>query len=222
MLSDSRTPFLVIISAPSGCGKTTLIKSLLARDDSLRLSVSHTTRKPRIGEEHGKDYFFVDRLKFRAMIEAGEFLEWAQVHGNFYGTSLQQVEFNLAQGYDLILDIDVQGRKQIVDGQLLTLDRIVSIFILPPSFAELEARLRKRSTDSDSDIVKRLSAAWDEMSGALDYEYLVFNVEIPKAVSELQSIVMAERLRPFRLTEAYQALLRSRLDGAGNDSAASS
>jgi len=210
-MSSDRTPFLVIISAPSGCGKTTLIKSLLENDTLLKLSISFTTRSPRPNEVDGQDYFFVDEKRFKSMISEGEFLEWAQVHGNYYGTSARQIDRFFNQGYDVILDIDVQGRSKIIAGAQISQDQIVSIFILPPSFTELERRLMNRSTESDAAIALRLGAALEEMKGAFVYDYLVFNDRISRALNELRSIVIAERLRSFRQLNDYTRLLNSKL-----------
>ena len=187
---------LFILSAPSGAGKTTLLKEVMPRMAGLAFSVSHTTRSPRSGEKDGVDYHFVSVEEFRVMRDQGLFLEWAEVHGNFYGTSRPAVEKQLEQGLDIILDIDVQGAAIIArDGTVAA----VSVFIAPPSLFELEKRLRGRGTDSEETIELRLkNAAW-EMEAVPDYEYLVINDSLEEAAATLQAVIIAERSRGHRL-----------------------
>ncbi|MBU0961372.1 MAG: guanylate kinase [Proteobacteria bacterium] len=187
---------LFILSAPSGAGKTTLLKKVMARVPGLAFSVSHTTRSPRSGEKNGVDYHFVSVQEFQAMRDQGLFLEWAEVHGNFYGTSRPAVMKQLEQGQDIILDIDVQGAAIIAKDKTVA---AVSVFIAPPTLLELERRLRGRGTDSQETIELRLkNAAW-EMAAAPAYDYLVINDSLEEAASTLQAVIIAERSRGHRL-----------------------
>ncbi|HEB51160.1 MAG TPA: guanylate kinase [Desulfobulbus sp.] len=187
---------LLILSAPSGCGKTTLLKRVMADLPGLVFSVSHTTRPPRPGEVNGRDYHFVERREFEAMRDRrpSGFLEWAEVHGNLYGTSREEVERLRAQGLDVVLDIDVQGAAQI----RATWDP-VTVFIAPPSLAELERRLRGRGTEAEETIALRLANGRREMETAGDYDYLVVNDVLDVAVDALRSIIVAERCRRRRM-----------------------
>lgn len=182
---------LFIVSAPSGTGKTTLVHELLKRDSRVRLSISYTTRSPRPGEQDGRDYRFIDVNEFYAMRNRHEFLESAEVHGNFYGTSRTWLEEQLASGSDVLLEIDWQGAQQVrrsfVDA--------IGIFVLPPSMIELERRLRNRKTDSDATIVRRLMAALTEMRHVGEFEYVIINNELQDAIADLQAAVHASRLR---------------------------
>ena len=187
---------LFILSAPSGAGKTTLLKRVMADLPALAFSVSHTTRLPRAGEEDGVDYHFVSRDRFAAMREQGLFLEWAEVHGNLYGTSRPAVLAQLAEGVDVVLDIDVQGAAILRRSALIP---AASLFITPPSLRELERRLRGRGTDSEETILLRLKNARVEMQAALDYEYLIVNADLEQAIDTLRAIVIAERSRGHRL-----------------------
>ncbi len=186
----------LVVSAPSGAGKTTLCRLLIERL-GFRFSVSHTTRPPRKGEIEGRDYYFVDRSTFESMIARGEFLEWAEVHGNLYGTSWQEVRGALERGEDLLLDIDVQGASQVRE----KLGRqAVFIFILPPSLEELERRLKARGTEDEEALARRLSRAREELNYAPWFDYVVINDEVERAYTELAAIVQAEKCRPFRRT----------------------
>ena len=187
---------LFILSAPSGAGKTTLLKRVMADLPGLAFSVSHTTRLPRAGEEDGVDYHFVSRDRFEAMREQGLFLEWAEVHGNLYGTSRPAVLAQLAKGLDVVLDIDVQGAAILRNSAVIP---AASLFITPPSLQELERRLRGRGTDSEETILLRLKNARVEMQAALDYEYLIVNARLEQAIETLRAIVIAERSRGHRL-----------------------
>jgi guanylate kinase len=182
---------LFIVSAPSGAGKTTLVRGLLERDPTIQLSISYTTRAPRDNEVDGREYHFIDIERFHAMRAAGEFLEWAEVHGNYYGTSFIWLAHQLEQGHDTLLEIDWQGAQQV---QRLFPER-VSIFVLPPSFAELEKRLRGRGTDKEEVIARRLQAARSEMRHAEEFTYAIINESLPIAVNDLTAIVQAARLR---------------------------
>lgn len=180
---------LFVITAPSGAGKTSLIKALLEDEPGLRLSTSYTTRKPRPGEQDGREYHFVDEPTFLAMRERGEFLENAEVHGNRYGTSKNTIRNTLEQGQDLILEIDWQGARQVRE----LYPDCVGIFILPPSMDELERRLRGRGHDAESVIQRRLANAQTEMAHAGEFEYAIINKDFNTARLELANIVRRER-----------------------------
>ena len=183
---------LFIISAPSGTGKTTILKRVIAELKNIVFSVSHTTRSPRPGEEKDADYFFVDRDTFVTMEEQGLFLEWAEVHGNLYGTCRNTVLAIIEKGNDIILDIDVQGARQLMDKLK---NEGVFVFISPPSLHELEKRLVKRGTESESVIATRLNNAHDEMKSQEYYDYVIVNDRVDQAVEELKAIIIAERSR---------------------------
>lgn len=200
---------LFIVSAPSGAGKSSLIKALFDAHphDNMQLSVSHTTRAMRPGEQDGIHYHFVTGQQFRELIDAGAFFEYAEVFGNFYGTSRQAIERQLAAGMDVFLDIDWQGARQV--RQLLPEAR--GIFILPPSRVELERRLRQRGQDSDAVIAGRMAKAVAEMSHYDEYDYLIVNSDFQTAVAELRHIVMAERLLRPRQTAKYSGVIHQLL-----------
>ncbi len=187
---------LFVISAPSGAGKTTLLKRAMARVEGLSFSVSHTTRKPRKGEVDGVDYHFTSRGAFLEMVEDGLFLEYAEVHDNFYGTSRKTVVEQLSRGMDIILDIDVQGAAIIRQQDA---SPGVYIFIAPPGLAELERRLRGRGTESKENIGVRLKNAVAEMEDAGKYDYLIVNDHLDEAVGLFVAIIFAERARSHRL-----------------------
>lgn len=176
---------IFVVSAPSGAGKTTLCTKILARFPGLAYSVSHTTRPPRTGETDGADYFFITVDEFKKRIEANLWAEWAEVHGNFYGTSLKFIEDNVADGKHLLLDIDVQGAKQFKRA----FPEAITIFIMPPSIEVLEQRLRKRETDSDEVIAKRLANAEDEIAQRLFYEHIIVNDELEHAENQMSKII---------------------------------
>ncbi|HFQ7886727.1 guanylate kinase [Enterobacter roggenkampii] len=196
---------LYIVSAPSGAGKSSLIQALLKTQPlyDTQVSVSHTTRQPRPGEVHGEHYFFVDHDEFRAMIGRDAFLEHAKVFGNYYGTSRETIEQVLATGVNVFLDIDWQGaqqiRKKMPDSR--------SIFILPPSKDELDRRLRGRGQDSEEVIAKRMEQAVAEMSHYAEYDYLIVNDDFDAALSDLKTILRAERLRMSRQKQRHDALI---------------
>jgi guanylate kinase len=195
MSSEPGRGRLFIVSAPSGTGKTTLVERLVVAMPDVVLSRSFTSRAPRAGEADGVDYNFISRETFEAMIEAGDFLEHADVFGNHYGTSAAETERVLAAGRDLVLVIDVQGARQV---RLRGFDS-VGIFVLPPSYAVLEERLRKRSKDSDQAIARRLAVARSEVAAVVEYEYVVINDEVEPAVGRLCCIIQAERARRARM-----------------------
>lgn len=180
---------LFVVTAPSGAGKSSLIKGLLAAERAVALSVSYTTRAPRPGETDGREYHFVDASRFKAMLERGEFLESAEVHGHRYGTSQKSIEQTRASGRDLVLEIDWQGAEQV---RRLHPDAI-GIFILPPSMAELERRLRARAQDSEPVIERRLHNAAEEMTHAVEFKYAIINKDFDEALQDLKAIVRAER-----------------------------
>lgn len=196
---------LFIVSAPSGAGKTTLAERLVERVGGLRLSRSYTSRAAREGERDGVDYNFVSRQRFEAMIAAGEFLEWADVFGNLYGTAAGDTERVLAGGHDLVLVIDVQGAQQVrARGVPHT-----GIFVLPPSFDILERRLRGRSKDDEPAIRRRLEVASREVRSFRDYDYVIVNDEFEAAVHRLRAIVVAERARLGAMRETAHDIIRT-------------
>jgi len=182
---------LYVVTAPSGAGKTTLVRLLLEGEPEVRLSISHTTRAPRPGEADGREYHFVDAAAFRAMIERHDFLEWAEVHGNFYGTSQQWIAECLAAGDDILLEIDWQGAQQV----RAQFPQAIGVFILPPSMAELARRLNARGADSDEVVARRLAAAQAEMRHVGEFDYVIINDRLEQALEELRAIVRASRLR---------------------------
>jgi len=182
---------IIVISAPSGAGKSTLVKRLMAAVHNLVFSVSYTTRPPRAGEKRGRDYFFVSRRRFRQMIARGEFMEWADVFGHFYGTSRNQIRAAQRRGQDILLDIDVQGHRQVRK----KLPEAVSIFVLPPSFRELARRLRHRHSDAPEVIARRLETARREIAHWSQYDYLVVNDRLRAAGGALEAVVEAARFR---------------------------
>ena len=182
---------LFIVAAPSGAGKSTLVNALLEREPAISLSVSHTTRPPRTGEEYGRHYYFVERAEFEREIEEGIFLEHAEVHGNLYGTSRKTVSGLLGQGKDVLLEIDWQGAQQVRK----TKADCVSVFILPPSRHELERRLRGRGSDSAEVIERRLHNSREEIAHAHEFDYIIVNDRFEDALGDLQAIVRAVRLR---------------------------
>jgi guanylate kinase len=196
---------LIIVSAPSGAGKTTLVAGALDRDNQVRPSISFTSRRPRAGEEQGVHYHFVSRAEFEAMITNGDFLEWAEVHGNLYGTSRRAVEEIRFSGYDVILTIDIQGAAQ---ARKLFPDAI-SVFIMPPSLEALTRRLENRGTDTAYDRRVRLDSALHEMEQYVNFDYVVINDDLNRAVDELGAIITAERLRLDRRREIAERILRT-------------
>ena len=196
---------LYIVSAPSGSGKTTLLQRLLPSFSDLRFSISHTTRQPRTGETNGVDYFFVDRPEFLSMVDRGAFLEWAEYYGQLYGTSHHFVEQHLSEGCDVILDIDVQGARQVKS----RIPEAIAVFILPPSFAELERRLRSRRLESDEAIHRRLEIAKGEIPYYRDYDYIVVNEVLEKSIQLLESIVRSGHALPSRQQVRIEEIISS-------------
>lgn len=205
----ARRGLLLILSSPSGAGKSTLSKRLIAWDPAIRFSVSATTRPPRPGEEDGREYYFRSRAEFEAMVASGEMLEHAEVFGNFYGSPRGPVEAAMQEGRDTVFDIDWQGGQQIRNSGLGR--DAVSIFVLPPSMAELERRLRGRAQDSEAVIAARMAKSRDEISHWAEYDYVLVNHDLDVAEDELKTILRAERLRRDRqpdLTEFVRGLNR--------------
>lgn len=190
---------LFVVSAPSGAGKTTLCQRLKDVLNDIRFSVSYTTRSPREGEINNVHYTFVDEEEFRSMISEGEFIEWAEVHGNFYGTSKKRVEDIISSGFDVLLDIDVQGARKIKDYY----PQSVLIFVLPPSIEALRKRLLGRRTESEDAIRKRINNAIDEIKEFVNYDYVIINNILDEAVKDLLSIIRAERLKIDRIDKDW-------------------
>ncbi len=188
---DPQLGNVLIVAAPSGAGKSTLVNALLAADPAVKLSISYTTRAPRPGEEDGREYFFVALATFAAMRAAGEFIESAEVHGHWYGTSSKWIDARIAAGDDVLLEIDWQGAQQIRQ----RFPHAIGIFILPPSIDALEARLRRRGQDEGAVITRRLLAAGSEIAHAREFDYAIINQEFAEASHQLKSIVQAARLR---------------------------
>ena len=200
-MSDRGNLFVVV--APSGAGKTSLVNELLRRDGRMRLSISYTTRAPREGEAHGREYHFVDRNTFERMIASGDFLEHANVYGNYYGTSKRWIEAELAGDNDVLLEIDWQGARQVRS----LFPEMVGIFILPPSISELRRRLEARGKDAPDTIATRMASARNEVSHVLEFEYIIVNEEFDSAVSDLQAIVRASRVARARQSARVASLL---------------
>ena len=198
MVSDAATRrgLLLILSSPSGAGKTTLTRMLMAEDSSLQFSVSATTRPPRPGEQDGREYYFRSRAAFQAMVAAGEMLEHAEVFGNFYGSPRAPVQQALEAGRDTVFDIDWQGGQHIRNSALG--HDVVSVFVLPPSIAELESRLRNRGQDTEQVIAGRMQKSRDEISHWAEYDYVIINRDIDMAFNALSTILQAERSRRVR------------------------
>jgi guanylate kinase len=200
---NEREPNLVVVSGPSGAGKSTVLARVLAEMDRLRFSISHTTRPPRPGEEDGVQYHFVAREAFTAMKARGEFLEWAEVHGQLYGTARSEYDRAREQGVDLLLDVDVQGAAQV----RMQFAGAVSVFILPPSYLALERRLRGRGPHDEEEFERRLAAAREELSLYREYEYAIVNESLEDSVEDLKSVIRAARCRTARVEATAQRIL---------------
>jgi guanylate kinase len=208
--APQRRGLMLVLSSPSGAGKTTLSRQLLENDPHIQLSVSCTTRAKRPGETEGTDYWFIDSATFRGMIERGEFLEHARVFDHYYGTPRQPVETALEQGRDMLFDIDWQGTQQLEEKGR---EDLVTVFILPPSTRDLEKRLITRAQDSRETVVRRMAKATDEMSHWAEYDYVIINRDIATSLIQLKSILTAERLkreRQFGLAGFVKALREGR------------
>ncbi|EPY01155.1 guanylate kinase [Magnetospirillum fulvum] len=209
----ARRGLMLVLSSPSGAGKTTISRALLERETDISMSVSATTRSPRPGETDGKDYHFVDVDRFHRMVEADEFLEHARVFSNFYGTPRGPVEATLAQGQDVLFDIDWQGTQQLAQNARADL---VSVFILPPSLEELHRRLSGRGLDSADVVAERMAKAGDEMSHWPEYDYIVVNSDLERSIGEVRAILAAARLKRER--QAGLPAFVNRLRGLDRDS----
>ena len=198
-----RRGLMLVLSSPSGAGKTTLSKKLVELDSNLIMSTSYTTRTKRVGEKDGQDYHFVEVGDFKEMIGENQLLEYALVFGNYYGTPRLPVEKYLAQGKDVVFDIDWQGAQQLAQ-QKGSVEDVVSIFILPPSASELESRLKTRNQDSISEVESRMSQAASELSHYDEYNYIMVNNEIEESIKTLKAIVKAERLKTSRQTDLHK------------------
>ena len=196
-----------IVSAPSGAGKTSLVRALLEADPLVKLSISYTTRAPRPGEVEGQHYHFVDLNAFMVMLNRGDFLESAEVYGNHYGTSQRWIETQLAHGLDILLEIDWQGAMQVRN----LMPQAVSIFILPPSIAALKARLTGRAQDTDEVIARRVAAAREDMSHVGEFDYVIINDDFAIAAAELQAVVKASRLQLAKQMARHRALIQNLL-----------
>lgn len=208
-----RRGILFILSAPSGAGKTTLSRHILERTPNLKLSISYTTRTPRPGEIEGQDYHFIDESRFVQLRADGAFAEWAQVHGLLYGTAREPLDNALAQGKDFLLDIDVQGAYQLKT----IYPEAVSVFVLPPSWDELENRLRSRGTDHKEVIARRLQRAREETQELRSYDYVIVNDHLERATSLLSAIIQTERIRVSRLISASSPFLSQALRSQRRD-----
>ena len=197
--STDRRGILFIISAPSGTGKTTLCKQLTTNLPDLWHSISYTTRQPRLGEEHGREYYFIDEQPFQEMIDRNEFVEWARVYGNLYGTPWKSLTEKIDQGSDVLLEIDVQGAMQVRK----RFEDSVSIFILPPSMAVLRSRLQTRASDSPEEVQRRLHKVKEEVWSYREYAYIVRNDDISRSLRDLESIFWSERLKTKRLNMTW-------------------
>lgn len=211
MSSDTASGLLFVVSAPSATGKTTVVEQLVRVLPGLRMSRSYTSREARPSEENGVDYNFISRAEFEAMIARDAFLEWADVFGNYYGTGRDETRARLVAGEDLVLVIDVQGARQVRE----RLPETVAIFMLPPSFAVLEQRLRKRSHDPEAAMVRRLETARREVDAVAAYDYVVVNDLLERCVGELAGIVVAERARLARRRVAIQPIIETFRESGG-------
>ena len=200
---------MLVLSSPSGAGKTTVARALLEADPQLKISVSATTRAPRPGEKDGSDYFFVTPERFNAMVSAGEFLEHARVFDHMYGTPRDAVERELAAGHDVLFDIDWQGTQKL---RKTAPEDLVTVFILPPSLTELERRLRTRAQDSDDTVRRRMARANDEMSHWAEYDYVFINRDVAASIANVQTILAAERLKRSRQIGMSEFVNLMRLD----------
>ena len=201
------TGHLYIVAAPSGAGKTTLVRLLLKNDSGIRLSISSTTRAPRPGEKDGREYYFVDVPSFLEKVNRGEFLEWAEVHGNYYGTSRSWIETEMSAGRDVLLEIDWQGAQQVRK----SFPGAIGVFILPPSLKALQQRLSGRGTDSAETIARRVAAAREEMRHVDEFDYVIINDDLQQGLGNLTSVVNAARLEYANQLQRHSALFATLL-----------
>ena len=202
---SERAPVVIVVSAPSGAGKTTVVARVLREVEGLRFSVSHTTRPPRSDEREGVDYHYVDRATFERLRADNKLLEWAEVHGNLYGTGRAEIERARAEGVDVLLDLDVQGAAQVRE----RMKDAVTVFILPPSYQELEQRLRRRGQDDEETIERRLAAAAREIGAFENYDYALVNDDFEACVEGLKCIIRAARSRVSAVAERARAICRT-------------
>lgn len=193
---ERRRGMLIVVSAPSGAGKTSLCREIRKVIANLGYSISHTTRSPRVGEVDGHDFYFVPEAEFRLMIDRGEFAEWARVHANLYGTAARSLEEALKRGEDIMLDIDTQGARKL----RIRYPHGVFVFVVAPSMKDLELRLRERQSDAPQEIARRMARAVDEIAAWREYDYLIVNRHLDEAVRQLQCVIEAERCRTTRLS----------------------
>jgi guanylate kinase len=198
---------LFIVAAPSGAGKSSLVNAVLAQEPDVRLSVSYTTRAPRPTEQHSREYHFVERPVFEAMMAAGDFLECAEVYGNFYGTSRRWISQTLDSGLDVVLEIDWQGARQV----RALFPQTMSVYLLPPSLRILEVRLRGRGQDSDEVIARRLAAAQEDMAHLIEFDYVIINNDFQEAAGDLRAILRASRLTGERQRTRHALLIQNLL-----------
>jgi guanylate kinase len=194
---------LIVVSGPSGAGKTSVLTRVLSELQEIRFSVSHTTRIPRSGEKDGVEYHFVSRREFERLIGEGAFMEWAEVHGELYGTSRGEYDRAMREGVDLLLDVDVQGADQVRQ----KFDDAVTVFVIPPSYTDLERRLRGRGPDDEASFKRRLAVAGEEMSHFRKYQYAIVNVDLEASVEALKTVIRASRLRTSRVAETAEKIL---------------
>ncbi|WP_029687578.1 guanylate kinase [Thermoanaerobacter sp. A7A] len=199
MLSKKKKGLLIVLSGPSGAGKGTICKALMEKEKNLKLSISATTRQPRVGEVEGKNYFFKSEDDFLKMIESDSFLEWAKVYDHYYGTPKEFVLKNLEEGNDVVLEIDIQGALKIKE----KFPEGVFIFILPPSMEELKNRIKKRGTETEEEIIKRFKSAYEELNYVSKYNYVVINDSVEEAVEKIRAIIIAEKCRVDRNKDLY-------------------
>lgn len=190
----NRKGLLLVVSGPSGAGKGTICKALLNKNDQIKLSVSATTRKPRNGEVHGVNYFFIEKEEFTKMVDNGEFLEYAQIYDNFYGTPKAAIIECLEKGQDVILEIEMQGARQIKE----VYPEGVFIFVLPPSLEELKSRIVGRGTETQEEIEKRFSCAFEEINQIVNYDYFIVNEDVEKSVNDVEAIILSEKNKVTR------------------------
>jgi guanylate kinase len=193
-----RRGIMLVLSSPSGAGKTTLTRNLLEQEENVSLSISVTTRERRPSEIEGVHYFFLSKRRFENMRDSGELLEWAEVHGNFYGTPREPVEKALAEGRDVLFDIDWQGTRQLLEKMR---DDVVTVFVLPPTAEELKARLERRAEDSKAIIAQRLQNAFEEIAHWREYDYILVNRDLDKSFARLRAILTAERLKRVKMLD---------------------
>ena len=198
---------IFIVSSPSGCGKTTIIRKFLEKHKNFYFSISHTTRPKRPREINGKDYFFVTKKEFKQMIKDQKFLEWAIVHNEYYGTSKEKVLEKINKGINVILDIDIQGAKKIIENKTLKGYDIVKIFIFPPSYEELKKRILKRGQDTEESIKIRLKNAYTELENYKIYDYIIINEILNKAISDFETIINANLLKTTKQEKNIKKIL---------------